>query len=110
MRVKRLLSIAVFVIVLASGQRSDAGMFTELGRYLGWGVSDGYHAHNRCYGCSPTWHVPHHTVPAQPPGIYEHSLPPMNSVPPRALPMPRGMYQDLPYDPSGVQPWQSQAP
>lgn len=69
--------LIVLIALLLGGlsiNRADAGALTDLGRFFGWGWSNGYHAYNGCdwYGpacngsCSPK-PMPGYTHPAMQP-------------------------------------------
>lgn len=51
MKLKSLLVIATFVALVPAVAIAETSVLTTVGRYLGWGFSDGYHA-GRC--CAPT--------------------------------------------------------
>ena len=81
-------------ILLSSAAHADAGMWNEIGRALGLGWSDGYHAHHGCPTdhCPPATphgfhaptatptpaaaaHYPRHTARAPWPGVYRPATP-----------------------------------
>ncbi|MBP89458.1 MAG: hypothetical protein CMJ64_22570 [Planctomycetaceae bacterium] len=69
MKLQVSLIAAILVFASASSAQAQTNVFNAIGRYLGWGISDGYHANRSCGACSTcaTCEAQAYPVQAQPP-------------------------------------------